>query len=149
LQGDYFALAHGNSPFYNMPRLANKAAIRHPIRHMGRVMKFDVVMTEEEALYEAGHRLAQIRLARNLSQAELAARAGVSKRSLERLEKGSGSLRLDLFFSVCGALGLIAGFEALLPEQHMSPQDILAGQKPPQRVRRRGMAKRKPWGTES
>ena len=115
-----------------MPHLANKVAIRWHIRQMGRVMKFDVVMTEEEALCEAGHRLAQIRLARNLSQAELAARAGVSKRSLERLEKGSGSLRLDLFFSV-----------------YMSPQDILAGQKPPQRVRRRGMAKRKPWGTES
>ena len=65
-------------------------------------MKFDVMMTEEEALREAGYRLAQIRLSRNLSQAELAARAGVSKRSLERLESGMGNTRLNLFFSVCG-----------------------------------------------
>ena len=112
-------------------------------------MKFDVLMTEDEALREAGHRLAQIRLSRNLSQAELAARAGVSKRSLERLESGTGNLRLNLFFSVCGTLGLMAGFEALLPEQRLSPQDILAGHKTPRRVRRKTKGERKPWGIES
>ena len=112
-------------------------------------MKFDVLMTEDEALREAGHRLAQIRLSRNLSQAELAARAGVSKRSLERLESGTGNLRLNLFFSVCGVLGLMAGFEALLPEQQLSPQDILAGRKTPRRIRRKTKDERKPWGIES
>ena len=110
-------------------------------------MKFDIVMTEDEALYEAGRRLAQIRLGRNLSQAELAAKAGVSKRSLERLESGSGSLRLNVFFLVCGALGLIPGFETLLPEPQMSPQDILAAHEPPKRARKRKSDKMK-WGTE-
>ena len=47
-------------------------------------MKFDVLMTDGDALREAGHRLAQIRLGRNITQAELSSRAGVSKRSLER-----------------------------------------------------------------
>ena len=111
-------------------------------------MKFDVLMTEDEALREAGHRLAQIRLSRNLSQAELAARAGVSKRSLERLESGAGNVRLGLFFSVCGALGLMQGLEMLLPEQQLSPQDILAGYKIPRRIRRKEGNERKPWGIE-
>ena len=100
-------------------------------------MKFDVLMTEKEALCEAGHRLAQIRLSRNISQAELAARAGVSKRSLERLEGGFGGLRLNVFFSVCGALSLMQGFEALLPELRLSPQDMLVPRKVRKRVRSR------------
>ena len=97
-------------------------------------MKFDVMMTEDEALREAGRRLAQIRLGRNLSQEELSSRAGVSKRSLERLESGSGGLRLNVFFAVCGVLGLTPGFETLLPEQQLTPQDILASRKLPKRA---------------
>ena len=104
-------------------------------------MKFDITMTEDEALCEAGKRLAQIRLSRNLSQAELAQRAGVSKRSIERLEAGVSGLRLDLLFAVRGALGLMPGFEALFPEIQLSPQDILEKRTLPKRARRRGSAK--------
>ena len=112
-------------------------------------MKFNIVMTEDEALHETGYRLAQIRLGRNLSQAELAAKAGISKRSLERLEAGVGSLRLNVFFLVCGALGLMSGFEALLPEPQMSPQDILAARKMPKRAyKRRSDKMKEKWGSE-
>lgn len=104
-------------------------------------MKFDVMMTEDEALREAGKRLAQIRLSRNITQQELAQRAGVSKRSLERLEAGEGGLRLVLFFAVCGVLGLMPGFESLLPEMQLSPQDILAKRTLPKRARKRAAAK--------
>ena len=104
-------------------------------------MKFDVTMTEDEALCEAGRRLSRIRLSRNIAQAELAQRAGVSKRSLERLEAGTSGLRLDLFFAVCGALGLMAGFETLLPEIQLSPQDILEKRTLPKRARKRRNAK--------
>ena len=100
-------------------------------------MKFDIMMTEDEALRETGHRLAQIRLGRNLSQAEMSSRAGVSKRSLERLEAGFGGLRLNMFFAVCGALGLTPGFETLLPEQQLTPQDIIASRKLPKRASKR------------
>lgn len=100
-------------------------------------MKFDVVMTEDEALCEAGKRLAQIRLGRNITQQELALRAGVSKRSLERLEAGEGGLRLGVFFAVCGVLGLMSGFESLLPEVQLSPQDILEKRTLPKRARKK------------
>ena len=108
-------------------------------------MKFDMMMTEKEALRESGRRFAQIRLGRNITQAELALRAGVSKRSLERLEAGAGGLRLDVFFAVCGALGLMQRFESLLPEVQMSPQDILARRTLPKRARRRKSADNE-WG---
>jgi len=100
-------------------------------------VKFDVTMTEDEAMREAGNRLRLLRLSRNITQSELAARAGVSKRSLERLENGCGSLRLGLFFAVCGALGLISGFEMALPELKRFPQDVLENWTPPQRARKR------------
>lgn len=108
-------------------------------------MKFDVMMTGDEALREAGKRLAQTRLSRNMTQKELAQRAGVSKRSLERLEAGAGGLRLDVFFAVCGALGLMQGFETLVPEVQLSPQDILAKRKLPKRARQRKF-KNNEWG---
>jgi transcriptional regulator with XRE-family HTH domain len=111
-------------------------------------MKFDVLMTDGEALREAGHRLAQIRLGRNMTQAELASRSGVSKRSIERLETGFGGLRLDVFFRVCGALGLTQGFETLLPESRLSPQDILAAHTTPKRARSRKAKDKSKWGIE-
>lgn len=110
-------------------------------------MKFNVAMTEDEALREAGRRLAQIRLDRSIMQSELAQRAGVSKRSLERLEAGNGGLRLDVFFAVCGALGLMPNFEMLLPEVELSPQDILAKRVLPKRVRKKHNVI-KEWGTD-
>ncbi len=100
-------------------------------------MKFDVGMTEDEALREAGRRLAQARLCRNMTQAELALRSGISKRSLERLESGVGGVRLEVFVAVCGGLGLTAGFESLLPEIQLSPQDILAKRELPKRAHKK------------
>ena len=111
-------------------------------------MKFDVLMTDIEALREAGCRLAQIRLARNITQAELSSRAGVSKRSLERLENGFGGLRLEVFFRVCGALGLTQGFETLLPESRLSPQEILAARTTPKRARGQKTKDIQKWGIE-
>ena len=111
-------------------------------------MKFDVLMTDGEALREAGRRLAQIRLGLNMTQAELASRSGVSKRSIERLEAGFGGLRLDVFFLVCGVLGLTQGFETLLPEPRLSPQDILAAHTTPKRARSRKAKDKSKWGIE-
>ena len=111
-------------------------------------MKFDVMMTVDEALSETGRRLAQLRLRRNMTQAELAQRSGVSKRSLERLEAGAGGLRIDVFFAVCGALGLTQGFETLLPEVQLSPQDILAKRSLPKRARRRKPENNGQWGND-
>ncbi len=47
--------------------------------------------SDETVLAELGRRLARYRLDRNLSQAELARSAGVSKRTVERLESGASS----------------------------------------------------------
>jgi transcriptional regulator with XRE-family HTH domain len=62
----------------------------------------------------------RIRLARNITQAQLAERAGVSLRTVGRLEKGEG-VSLDTFIRVLKALGLHAGLAAALPDPTVRP----------------------------
>ena len=71
-------------------------------------------------LRELGERLARARLERNLKQADLAAQAGVSKRTLERMEAG-GATQLVNLLRVCRALDLVERFETLIPEPVISP----------------------------
>ena len=69
--------------------------------------------------------MASIRTDRNLTQAELAEEAGISKRTLERLEAGAVATQLSSFLRVCRQLGLLERLEALLPEPEPSPLELL------------------------
>ncbi len=72
---------------------------------------------------EFGHRLRAYRLAENIQQSELAARAGVSERSLRNFERtGRGSF--DLFLRVAMALGLIDSMSHLFEDT--KPKSIKA-----------------------
>ena len=77
--------------------------------------------TDEAVLSEIGARLAQVRLERNLTQAQLAVQAGVSKRTVERLESGAVATQLSGFIRVCRALNLVERFDLLIPEAAPSP----------------------------
>lgn len=72
-------------------------------------------------LRELGTRLARVRLARNWTQAQLAAEAGISKRTVERLESGSAATNLTALLRVARALGLLERLELVLPEDSPSP----------------------------
>ena len=82
-------------------------------------------------LDELGGRLAKIRLDRNLTQAQLATQAGVSKRTVERLEAGTVGTQLSGFIRVCRVLDVIERFDLLVPEPATSPiaQLKMAGRK--------------------
>jgi len=83
-------------------------------------MKITDQVVDAVILRELGERIARIRLERNLPQAELAIQAGVSKRTLERMEAG-GVTQLVNLVRVSRALGLVERFETLLPEPLPSP----------------------------
>ena len=83
-------------------------------------MKITDKVVDAVILRELGGRLARARLERNLKQADLARQAGVSKRTLERMEAG-GATQLVNLVRVCRALGLIERFEILIPEPVNSP----------------------------
>jgi transcriptional regulator with XRE-family HTH domain len=93
--------------------------------------------TDAVILAELGGRFARIRLERNLTHAQLATQAGVSKSTVERLESGAVATQLSSFIRICRVLDVIERFDLLLPEPLPSPvaQLKLGGKK-----RRRGLA---------
>lgn len=83
-------------------------------------MKISSQAVDTLILRELGERLTRVRLERNLTQAVLAEQAGVSKRTVERIEAG-GPTQLVNLVRVCRALDLLDRFETLIPEPVVSP----------------------------
>lgn len=75
-------------------------------------------------LQEMGRRLSRRRLELNLTQEEVAREAGVSKRTVERLEAGH-STQLTLFLRIIRVLDLLDRLDLLLPEPVTSPIELL------------------------
>ena len=84
-------------------------------------MRIQSDATDEGILRELGARLGRARLERNWTQAALAEQAGVSKRTVERLESGEVATQLSGFLRVCRALGLAERLDALIPEAVPGP----------------------------
>lgn len=84
-------------------------------------MRIEKNLTDAAILGELGHRITGVRLGYNLTQAALAAEAGVSKRTIERLESGQVATQLSGFVRVCRVLGLVDRLDALVPEPVPSP----------------------------
>jgi transcriptional regulator with XRE-family HTH domain len=84
-------------------------------------MNISAQLSDESVLRELGTRLTRARLELNLTQAALAEQAGVSKRTLERLESGEVAVQLSGFVRVCRALGLIERFDTFIPAALPSP----------------------------
>lgn len=78
-------------------------------------------VSDSAVLQNLGARLAARRLELNLTQAQLADEAGVSKRTIERLESGATATQLSAFLRVCRVLGLQERLDQLVPEPAPSP----------------------------
>ena len=81
-------------------------------------------LTDTAVLAAIGERITEVRLDRNWTQAALAKEAGVSKRTLVRLEGGE-STQLTNLIRVLRALGLLGNLDALLPPPSASPLEQL------------------------
>jgi transcriptional regulator with XRE-family HTH domain len=82
-------------------------------------------LSDESVLKEIGERLTRTRLERNLTQAQLAGIAGISKRTLERLEAGAAATQLTSFIRTCRSLGLLEQLDLFLPTPRASPVEQL------------------------
>jgi transcriptional regulator with XRE-family HTH domain len=78
--------------------------------------------TIDEIEAELGHRLESTRLQQNISQAQLAEAAGVSRRTITRLENGEG-ISVETLIRIMRALGIENRLAALVPEPAVSPVD--------------------------
>jgi transcriptional regulator with XRE-family HTH domain len=83
-----------------------------------------LLLDDKAILNEIGARISQHRINRQLSQARLAEQAGVSKRTVERIESG-GSAQMSSMIRVFRVLDLLPGLDAMIPETGPRPMDIL------------------------
>ena len=75
-------------------------------------------------MIEIGKRLKSYRIRKNLSQKELASRAGISALSVQNLEKGR-FVTMVTFISILRMLKLLGNIETLVPELPISPVELL------------------------
>ena len=110
-------------------------------------MKIVDNLTDEIILSELGVRLAQRRIELQLTQAMLADKAGVSKSTVERVEKGF-SAQMESMIRIFRVLNILDGMENMLPQSGPTPMDLLKRQgKQRQRASysRRGKDAGRPW----
>lgn len=110
-------------------------------------------MTDSAVLAEIGDRLSRLRLQRNLTQAQLAREAGVSKRTLIRLESGESSQVTNLI-RVLRALGLLGNLDAFIPRPLPSPIEQLRSRakerrRASPRAKKSAPSSKWTWGDES
>jgi transcriptional regulator with XRE-family HTH domain len=113
-------------------------------------MKITNILTDEAALGEIAHRVQRARLDRQMTQAELAAAAGVARPTIERFE-AAGVAQLATLVRILRALGLLERLDVLLPETTIRPIEALEthgqGRKRASRSRKTAPATRSwTWG---
>lgn len=115
-------------------------------------MKIEGLLTDEAILTELGGRLAQRRLELQLTQEMLAEQAGVSKRTVERIEAGAMT-QTSTLIRILRVLELLDRLETLVPGAGPRPMDLV---KLKGKSRKRASGKRKStdkgpwhWGDET
>lgn len=71
---------------------------------------------------ELGERLKQARLNSDLTQAEVAVLAGVTRKTVLNAEKGKA--QLDIFIAIMAVLNLTEQLDLFLPRQEVSPLQL-------------------------
>lgn len=96
--------------------------------------------SDNAALTEFGKRIAGSRLNNNWTQAELANEAGVSKSTVEHIEKGQSTQLLNMV-KILRALGFLNQFISIIPELGPSPMELLMQSKNLQKNKRKRASK--------
>lgn len=112
-------------------------------------MKIVDSQTDEAILAEIGRRITRRRLARQMTQAELAEQAGIGKRTLERVEAGL-TAQSSTLIRIFRVLGWLPGLDQMLAEPAIRPLEAAARKgKARQRASGRKRSKQhKPWSWE-
>jgi transcriptional regulator with XRE-family HTH domain len=101
-------------------------------------MEITTLLSDNIILTEMGSRITCCRLDRQLTQGDLAEQAGLSKRTVERIEAGA-SAQMSSMIRIFRVLGLLPNLDHLIPETGPSPMDML---KRKGKVRQRASSRR-------
>jgi len=83
-------------------------------------MAFSNAHSDDAILRELGQRITRYRLNRNLTQSALAEEAGVSPRTINRVEHGESTHTTNII-RILRVLRLLENFESLIPAPAISP----------------------------
>lgn len=86
-------------------------------------MKIYGLENNEIIMKEIGIRVKHTRIAINLTQKELAERAGIAQRTVERIENGE-NIKIENILNVLRAMQLLQNIENLIPEQRLRPTEL-------------------------
>ena len=81
-------------------------------------------LSNENIYLEMGERVKNYRISMNLTQAQLAKKCGMPKRSVERIENGENR-NLDNFLAVLREFNLLSNIDFLIPKQENRPTEII------------------------
>lgn len=87
-------------------------------------MNISKLMTDEAILAEIGNRIARYRIDQQVTQAALAEQAGVSKRTVERVEAGA-SVQFSTIIRILRVLDVLQGLDRMISEPTPRPMDLL------------------------
>ena len=85
-------------------------------------------LTDESILRMIGLRVRNMRLQRNLKRSVMAREAGVSEKTLQRMEEGE-SVRMSNYIRVLRFLGVLDQLLGVLPEVRPLPTDLVSSRK--------------------
>ena len=87
-------------------------------------MKLTRLLSDDVVLAEIGQRVAQRRINNQLTQANLAEQAGVSKRTIERFENGK-STQMSSVIRIFRVLDLLPHLDRIIPEPGIRPMELV------------------------
>jgi transcriptional regulator with XRE-family HTH domain len=87
-------------------------------------MKLTKLISDDVVLGEIGQRIARIRVNSQLTQADLAKQAGVSKRTVERFEGGQ-SAQMSSVIRIFRVLDLLPNVDRMIPEPGIRPMELV------------------------
>jgi transcriptional regulator with XRE-family HTH domain len=87
-------------------------------------MSIDPHLSDKAILADIGHRLGRRRVELELTQADLAGQAGISKRTVERIEAGE-SVQTTNLIRILRVVELLETLDAAIPAVGPRPMDLL------------------------
>ena len=86
-------------------------------------MKIFGTESNEQVLKELGQRLKDTRISMSYTQKEMAERAGISAKTMERIENGE-NVRIENLINLLRAMDLLQNMDILVPEQIVLPTHL-------------------------
>ena len=107
-------------------------------------MKITNLLTDDAILAEIGHRILSRRVEFNMTQADVAKKAGMAKRTVENIESGASG-QMSTLIKIFRVLDLMENLGRMIPEPGSKPMEVLK-QKRKIRVRASKARSKKPAG---